>query len=127
LTGLPPVHPDAPQSKIPHPPSSETALLPAYHKSISLKKPARSLLRDSRRTAAEAWSLMGVLSEASDTPGAKEKALECYERALGWVGVAADGPAGIGRAGEGILESEWKVLWSNYIRAREAVRGEDKK
>ena len=127
LTGLPPVHPDAPQSGIPHPPSSETELLPAYRKSVSMRKPARSLLRDSRRTAAEAWNLMGVLAEASDAPESKEQALEYYERALGWAGVAADGPAGIGRAGEGTLESEWKILWSNYIRAREAVLGQAKR
>ncbi|EKM55443.1 uncharacterized protein PHACADRAFT_256066 [Phanerochaete carnosa HHB-10118-sp] len=127
LTGLPPIHPDAPQSKIPHPPSSEAALTSAYTKSVSMRKPARSLLRDSRRTAAEAWSLMGVLAEASDAPGSKEKAMECYERALGWVGVAADGPAGIGKAGEGTLESEWKVLWSNYVRVRDAVRSHERK
>ena len=127
LTGLPSVHPDAPQSKIPHPPSSETPLIPAYSKSISMDRPARSLLRDSRRTAAEAWSLMGVLSEGSDAPGSKEKTLECYERALGWAGVAADGPSGIGRAGEGTLESEWQILWTNYVRARDAVRDQGKK
>ncbi|GJE95142.1 hypothetical protein PsYK624_113230 [Phanerochaete sordida] len=127
LTGLPPIHPDAPSSKIPHPPSSETALISAYTKSASMRKPARSLLRDSRRTAAEAWSLMGVLSESSDAPGSQEKALECYERALGWVGVNADGPMGIGKAGEGILEAEWRVLWDNYVRVRTAVQGEQKK
>lgn len=127
LTGLPLIHPDAPRSKIPHPPSSETALISAYAKSVSMRKPARSLLRDSRRTAAEAWSLIGVLAEASDAPGSKEKALECYERALGWAGVAADGPTGVGKAGEGTLESEWRVLWGNYVRARDAVRGREKK
>lgn len=67
---------------------------------------------------------MGILAESSDAPGSKEKALECYERALGWAGVGADGPAGIGKAGEGVLESEWMVLWGNYVRVRDAVRGE---
>lgn len=127
LSGLPPIHPDAPQSDIPHPPASDKPLIPAYAKSVSMKRPAASLLRDSRRTAAEAWSLMGLLAEASDAPGSKEKALDCYERALGWAGVASDGPSGIGKAGEGTLESEWKILWSNYVRAREAVRGPEKK
>ncbi|KAF7792986.1 hypothetical protein EIP86_004091 [Pleurotus ostreatoroseus] len=125
LTGLPPVHPDAPESKIPHPPSSDAPLLPAYAKSSSMSKPASGLLRDARRTAAEAWSLMGILSEASKAPGSTERALECYERALGWAGVAADRSGNIGKAGEGTLEAEWKVLWNNYVRVRAAVKGQD--
>ncbi|KAI0699715.1 hypothetical protein BC835DRAFT_525654 [Cytidiella melzeri] len=122
LTGSPSIHPDAPESKIPHPPSSEKALIPAYSKSVSMKRPANSLLRDSRRTAAEAWSLMGILAESSDAPGSMQKAVDCYERALGWAGVSADRAGGIGKAGEGTLESEWKVLWNNYVRARDAIR-----
>ena len=51
-----------------------------------------------------------------------EKALEYYERALGWAGVSGDRAGGIGKAGEGTLESEWKTLWSNYVRARNAVK-----
>ncbi|KAH9934742.1 aflatoxin-detoxifizyme [Fomitopsis serialis] len=78
---------------------------------MSMSKPAKSLLRDSRRTAAEAWSLMGILVERTRAAGSAEKALECYERALGWAGVAADRAGGIGRAGDGTLESEWKALW----------------
>lgn len=122
LTGLPTIHPDAPMSKIPHPPSSETPLIPTYAKSLSMRKPARSLLRDARRTAAEAWNLMGLLTEASETPGAAKQALECYERAVGWAGIAGNKAGGIGKPGEGTLESEWKVLWSNYVRARNAVK-----
>lgn len=127
LTGLPTIHPDAPESKIPHPPSSETALVPAYTKSVSMRRPARSLLRDARRTAAEAWSLMGILAESSDAPGSKQKAFDCYERALGWAGVAADRAGGIGKPGEGTLETEWQVLWGNYIRARDAIRLDQEK
>ena len=122
LTGLPLTHPDAPGSRIPHPPSSETPLLETYAKSVSMKKPARNLLRDSRRTAAEAWNLLGILAESSNTAGSMEKALEYYERALGWAGVSGDRAGGIGKAGEGTLESEWKTLWSNYVRARNAVK-----
>lgn len=122
LTGLPLTHPDAPGSRIPHPPSSEAPLLETYAKSVSMKKPARNLLRDSRRTAAEAWNLLGVLAESSNTPGSAEKALEYYERALGWASVSGDRAGGIGKAGEGTLESEWKVLWNNYVRARNAVK-----
>ncbi|KZT11355.1 uncharacterized protein LAESUDRAFT_720577 [Laetiporus sulphureus 93-53] len=124
LTGLPPIHPDAPESQIPHPPSSEAPLVPAYAKSRTMSRPAGSLLRDSRRTAAEAWNLMGILVEKSRAKGATEKALECYERALGWAGVAADKAGGIGKAGEGTLETEWKALWANYVRVRDVVRKE---
>jgi len=121
LTGLPLIHPDAPLSTIPHPPSSEAPLLKSFTKSNSLNKPATSLLRDARRTAAEAWNLMGVLNEETEGPK-PEKALQCYERALGWAGVSADRPGGVADPGEGILEAEWKVFWENYIRARDAVR-----
>ena len=126
LTGLPRIHPDAPLSQIPHPPSSEAPLLKAFTQSNSLIKPATSLLRDARRTAAEAWNLMGLLNE--ETEGTKpEKALQCYERALGWVGVSADRPGGVADPGEGILEVEWKLFWANYVRARDAVRKEQVK
>ncbi|KAA1471180.1 hypothetical protein DENSPDRAFT_864997 [Dentipellis sp. KUC8613] len=121
LTGLPPTHPDAPQSKIPHPPASEAPLLTAYSKSQSMKKPARNLLRDARRSAAEAWNLVGILTEKKGDIGAINDALECYERALGWAGVAADKAGGIGRAGEGVLDAEWAALWGNYVRVKEAV------
>ncbi|KAH9842769.1 uncharacterized protein C8Q71DRAFT_734366 [Rhodofomes roseus] len=127
LSGLPIIHPDAPESKIPHPPSSDTPLVPDYAKSTSMSRPAKSLLRDSRRTAAEAWNLMGILIEGTRAAGASEKALECYERALGWAGVAADRAGGIGKASEGTLETEWKALWANYVRVRDAVRQQQEK
>ncbi|KAH9951243.1 hypothetical protein B0H21DRAFT_718019 [Amylocystis lapponica] len=127
LTGLPHVHPDAPQSQIPHPPSSETPLIPDYAKSRTMARPASSLLRDARRTAAEAWSLMGILAEGTEGPESREKALEYYERALGWAGVAGDRVGGISKAGEGILETEWQVLWANYVRVRDSVKKQDRK
>jgi hypothetical protein len=117
LMGLPSIHPDAPNSTIPHPPSSEAPLLDRYSKSKSMQKPASALLRDARRSAAEAWHLIGLLTEGPEATSAA-KALECYERALGWVGVEADKVGGIARPGEGTLEDEWKVLWRNYVRAR---------
>ena len=98
--------------------------MPAYANSVSMKQPAASLLRDARRTAAEAWSLMGILTEGSGAPNSMQRALECYQRALGWAGVAADRAGGIGKAGEGTLEAEWMALWSNYLRARDRVRSE---
>ncbi|KAG1756781.1 uncharacterized protein EDB91DRAFT_1094364 [Suillus paluster] len=125
LAGLPFTHPDAPGSSIPHPPASEASLIPVYVKSTTMRKPAKSLLRDARRTAAEAWNLMGILREGEKDDGA-ERALECYERALGWAGVAADLSGGIGEPGEGTPEAEWKVLWNNYVRVREAIRKQAK-
>ncbi|EGN92443.1 hypothetical protein SERLA73DRAFT_117321 [Serpula lacrymans var. lacrymans S7.3] len=127
LTGLPFSHPDAPGSAIPHPPASEAPLMSSFQKSLAMRKPAKSLLRDARRSAAEAWNLIGILSEGPDSGKAQggegmERALECYERALGWAGVAADQVGGIGEAGEGTPEAEWKLIWGNYVRAREAVR-----
>lgn len=127
LSGLPVIHPDAPESRIPHPPSSDTPILSDYVKSPSMSKPAKSLLRDSRRTAAEAWNLMGILLERTRAAGSAEKALECYERALGWAGVAADRVGGIGKPSEGTLESEWNLLWASYVRVRDAVRQEQEK
>ncbi|KAH8107072.1 hypothetical protein BXZ70DRAFT_273821 [Cristinia sonorae] len=126
LSGQPLIHPDAPQSKIPHPPSSETALLPLYAKSRAMHKPAASLLRDARRTAAEAWNLMGILTEDSKAPGSQKQAFECYERALGWAGVSGDRAGAVGKAGEGTLEADWKLLWNNYVRARNALKKEEK-
>jgi tetratricopeptide (TPR) repeat protein len=117
LTGLPHIHPDAPSSKIPHPPSSEAPLLKEFTKS-TLNKPAISLLRDARRTAAEAWNLMGMLNEEMDS----SNALQCYERALGWAGVSANRPGGIADPGAGVLEVDWKVFWANYVRTRDALR-----
>ena len=122
LAGLPMSHPKAPGSKVPHPPSSDAPLLPEYSKSISMKKPAKSLLRDARRSAAEVWNLLGMLHESQGDTNSLQTSLDCYERALGWAGVATSGVRGGVKTGEGILETEWKVLWGNYNRVREAVR-----
>jgi tetratricopeptide (TPR) repeat protein len=122
LCGLPLVHPDAPSSSIPHPPSSERPPTASFTSAKSLKRPATTLLRDARRSAAEAWSLMGVLAEEEGGPNGQLRALEYYERALGWAGVKADRAGNIGQPGEGVLEAEYRVLWSNYVRTREAVR-----
>jgi tetratricopeptide (TPR) repeat protein len=116
LSGLPLTQPDVSSS----PPASELTLLPAYASSISMQRPASSLLRDATRTAAEAWNLLGVLTEG-ESP---EKALRYYERALWWVGFKAegDGSSGSAGAGETLLKDEWTVLWGNYVRSLEVVR-----
>ena len=127
LSGLPHIRPDAPGSRIPHPPSSETPLAPEYVKSKSMHGPAKALLRDARKTAAEAWNLIGVLNEGSGSADANAKALECYERALGWAGIGWDKAGAIGRPGEGTLEKEWEIFWANYVRVRDAVRNQEQK
>lgn len=118
LAGLPAIHPNAPGSKVPHPPSPRAPLLPEYSKSLSLKKPAKSLIRDARRSAAEAWNLLGVLHEEKGDVKSLQAALDCYERALGWAGVSASGD---GKSGEGILEVEWNTLRGNHSRVWEAL------
>jgi len=118
LAGLPTIHPKAPGSKIPHPPSPRAQLLPEYAKSPSMKWPAKSLIRDARRSAVEAWNLLGVLHEGKGDIKSLEASLDCYERALGWAGMTTNGD---GKLGEGILEAEWKALNGNYSRVREIL------
>lgn len=96
------------------PTMARSPLITSYLKSASMHRPASSLLRDSRRSAAEAWHLIGILTEGSKTGGAA-KATECYERALGWIGVDAEGLA------EGALpqvDDQWVPLLKNYIRVK---------
>jgi hypothetical protein len=80
-----------------------------------MKKPARSLIRDARRSAVEAWNLLGVLHEGKGDAKSLQASLDCYERALGWAGVTTSGD---GKPGEGILEAERKALNGNYNRVR---------
>lgn len=121
LTGSPLTHPDA--TSIPPPPSSDKALQAGYASSRTLRSPASSLLRDARRSAVEAWTLAGILSEQQQQKRTSAEALECYERALAWAGVgAADSMNGIGQPGEGTLEKDWHALWQRYIRVRDIVR-----
>jgi tetratricopeptide (TPR) repeat protein len=113
LTGTPRVHPDAPLSAIPHPPVPNANLLTVFGSSKTLGQPARSLLRDARRSAAEAWNLRGLLLEGGK--GDKE-ALECFERALEWAG----GQNNIEGEGD-VLERYRKQIWRNWTRLRERV------
>jgi tetratricopeptide (TPR) repeat protein len=124
LAGLPLAHPDAPGAGLPHPPAGGAPLAPAFGAGARvLRAPAAALLRDARRSAAEAWGLLGVLAE--DGPGGAPAALDCYERALGWAGVGADRAGSVSSPAEGVLEKEWGVLWANYVRTREVVRKQE--
>jgi len=95
---------------------ARSPLIASYSGSTSMRRPASSLLRDSRRSAAEAWHLIGLLTEGSQPEG-PSKAVEYYGRALGWIGVDAD------KLDEGVLPQvgeEWIPLLKNYIRAKSA-------
>jgi tetratricopeptide (TPR) repeat protein len=96
------------------PETPESPPLPRFTSSPSMKKVAHGLLRDSRRTAAEAWNLMGVLNEAQ---GQGTMALRCYERAVDWAGTSTDNPD-LKKPADGTLESDWAVFWGNYVRMR---------
>lgn len=124
LTGLPLNYPDGYNNTNPIPHPTQNPLLQGYIKSRSMNKAANSLLRDARRTAAEAWNLMGVLKESQELSNPKA-ALECYERAIGWAGTPTDKPE-VREAAEGILESDWNTFWGNYERAKYAVEDQAK-
>ncbi|KAG6890701.1 hypothetical protein C0995_005074 [Termitomyces sp. Mi166 len=101
-------------------PLKDTVPSPAYTDSRSMKKPALALLRDARRTTAEAWNLIGILNEtqAKNLPAA----LQCYERAVQWAGTTNQ-TSHIMKPHEGILESEWTSIWNNYNRAKKSAEG----
>lgn len=120
LTGLPFIPPDAKGSGVIHTPAPDAPILPFFAKSHAMRKPATGLLRDARRTAAEAWNLMGILHEQG---GEMQRAFTCYERAVGWAGVTSDQST----PGEGTLEADWKVIWANYSRSRDATQRQEKR
>ncbi|KAG9318476.1 hypothetical protein JVU11DRAFT_567 [Chiua virens] len=120
LAGLPFSPPDTKGSGIAHTPAPDARVLPSFAKSRVMRKPATGLLRDARRTAAEAWNLMGILNEQG---GEMERALACYERAVGWAGVTSDQDI----PGEGTLETDWKLMWTNYSRTRDTVQKLEKR
>ncbi|KAF8447970.1 hypothetical protein L210DRAFT_3527588 [Boletus edulis BED1] len=114
LTGLPFDPPHAEGSGV-HTPAPDATILPLFTKSHAMRKPATGLLRDARRTAAEAWNLMGILCEQG---GDMKRAFVCYKRAVGWAGVTSDQNV----PGEGVLDADWKVMWANYLRARDTIQ-----
>lgn len=126
LTGLSLSHPDIPSSylrsnekstavtRVLPPPSPNAALLPMFQDS-ALSATAGSLLRDARLTAVEAWDLCGVLYSDWGKEETGIKALECFERALGWAGEPGNGS----RNGMGV--NAWQSLWERFVEARRKV------
>ena len=95
---------------------AHSPLIASYSGSTSMQRPASSLLRDSRRSAAEAWHLIGLLTEGNRS-GSPSKAVEYYGRALGWIGIDVE------KLDEGALphvDEAWTPLLKNYIRVRSA-------
>ena len=102
-------------TRVPHPPASYASLALQYRESPWLQTSAQSLLRDARRTALEAWDLCGVLyGEVRD---GDMKALDCFERALGW---AAE-PGAVGDLLSETGVNAWETLWERYMEARNAI------
>ncbi|KAF8323172.1 hypothetical protein DL93DRAFT_2070700 [Clavulina sp. PMI_390] len=100
------------------PPTPGTGVDPGFtSSSSSVRKPAEALLRQSKRAAAQALQLRGILLETQGGSTNRDaEALEAYERALAWVGGGVDG-----RAGADAIESEWKGIWERYVAVREKV------
>lgn len=116
LTALPLANPQEFHSQHPLPHPLEERLLTSYSSSRSMKPVAEGLLRDARRTAAEAWNLMGMLHEAKEGRDSKS-ALECFEHAVEWAGTPSSEVDGGKEAAEGIPDADWNVFWGNYQRA----------
>ncbi|KAG8863103.1 hypothetical protein FRB96_009284 [Tulasnella sp. 330] len=93
-------------------------LAPIYAQNASLARPAGELLRDSRRTAAEAWNLSGLLYELEGRTDTSERALECFERAVHWAG----GQDALREESDtDIMRRDWKTYWENYSRAKDRM------
>ncbi|KAG9051195.1 hypothetical protein FS837_011310 [Tulasnella sp. UAMH 9824] len=110
LTGVSKSYADAP-SALTHKLSS------VYAGDKVLSRPAASLLRDARRTAAEAWNLSGMLYQLEGRKEDLGSALECFERAVHWSGgqTSADDPE------SQVIQKEWATYWKNYTSLKEKL------
>ncbi|KAF8831302.1 hypothetical protein F5879DRAFT_949255 [Lentinula edodes] len=87
---------------------------PSYLNNASLKRPATSLYRDSRRTAAEAWNLTGILLEVKDP----KAALVAYEHAVHLAGSSEEH----GKPADKTLKVDWEIIWGNYTRLKSKIQ-----
>ncbi|KAJ7285842.1 hypothetical protein C8J57DRAFT_1285968 [Mycena rebaudengoi] len=99
-------------------PSTVEKPLTKYTDNPYLDKPSTSLLRDARRVAADAWNLMGELTERMGTSH-NQTAFSYYQRAIGWAG--KENEEGILEPADGTLKDDWTVFWRNYTRMRAIV------
>ncbi|EJD44059.1 hypothetical protein AURDEDRAFT_185117 [Auricularia subglabra TFB-10046 SS5] len=100
-----------PHTPVPPPSAADGPLLPAFAKaSRALREPAAALLRDARRSAAQAWRLSGILHSAQGEDG---RALDCFTRALAW--------AGAGEPAPDTLEVEWQAIWTAYTQTKDRL------
>ncbi|KAJ7046775.1 hypothetical protein C8F04DRAFT_1061706 [Mycena alexandri] len=99
-------------------PSAVDPLGKEYLSNPYLEKPASDLLRDARRSAADAWNLMGELTEKMG-PSHRQLALGYYTRALAWAGRM--NKAGKMEPAESTLRDDWRLLWKNYARMKRVV------
>ncbi|KAJ7452418.1 hypothetical protein B0H11DRAFT_291244 [Mycena galericulata] len=104
-------------------PSAEEPLLAEYANNPYLEKPASDLLRDARRSAADAWNLMGELTERMG-PSHRQLAFEYYQRATGWAGRTT--VEGMLEPADSTLRDDWTLIWRNYTRMRQVVQPESK-
>ncbi|KAJ7774819.1 hypothetical protein B0H16DRAFT_1508551 [Mycena metata] len=99
-------------------PSAVDPLGDEYLSNPYLLKPASDLLRDARRSAADAWNLMGELTETMG-PAHRPLALVYYTRALAWAGRI--NKAGKMEPTESTLRDDWRLLWKNYTRVKRVL------
>lgn len=110
LTGAPKPYADAP-SALTH------KLTSVYAGDKVLSRPAASLLRDARRTAAEAWNLSGMLYQLEGRKEDLGLALECFERAVHWSG----GQTSAADPESQVIQREWATYWKNYTSLKEKL------
>ncbi|KAK7014867.1 putative dipeptidyl peptidase [Favolaschia claudopus] len=108
---------DSPDSP-PLGPSAEDPLLGRYRKNPYLEKPASDLLRDARRSAADAWNLLGEITER--TGSSPQLALDYYTRAVEWAGKLNKEGQVMERT-DSTLEADWNTLYSNYQRMKQTI------
>jgi hypothetical protein len=106
-------------------PQGEDQISPVYSASKTLSPVASRLYRDAKRTAAEAWNLLGILYEKHEGRSSKT-ALLCYERAIQWAGKKGEGDEGVSIANEAATEADWNVFYANFQRAKEASSQKNK-
>ncbi|KAH7107799.1 hypothetical protein BKA62DRAFT_684477 [Auriculariales sp. MPI-PUGE-AT-0066] len=90
--------------------SDGSLIKPFATASRAVNKPAKALLRDARRSAAQAWRLSGIVNREN---GDGDRALECFTRALAW--------AGPGEPAPDTLESEWRAISDAYAQTKEQL------